>query len=127
MADSVTTFDIGNNATNALTAIAKKLNTTVEQVFPWYVTQARLRGILDLVSLVIFFTLMVYLFKFFMKKVQDGQENDEEPILWSVAAVTTMIATAIGAIIGLTYFSDIVTAILNPKYAAVTALLKSVK
>ena len=126
MVDSIGTktivagVDIGNNLTNLLTKLAEKIGTSVDQVFPWYVTQSVVTGWIHIIIYLIFLIGSPIVF-FKSYKKTDWDDGNIYSVL-CVGSAVIFFCCLIYTCAGLT--SDI-SMVINPKFNAIQQLLKS--
>ena len=113
---------------NALTQLANKLGTTVEQLWPMLVQQQRLEGITVVVMIALVFTVSLLILRNVKDKEWfDETKNSDPPTTAGVLGLVSTIGF-IGSIVFLVFGSKwIVTSIFNPEYWALKDIADMLK
>lgn len=135
--DVSATLDVGNNTkellqqggsavTKIIEQLAKSLGMTVEKIFPYYVKQAYLNGLMsmlvwsgfEIVCLILTGILLKLSFVYKEKEVKNASDNCD------FLAVVVFVFFGVGFIFGVFYLSDWITLMKNPEYTAIHTLIK---
>ena len=133
------TVDVGDNAKELLqhggTAVAKiveqlatTLGTTTEKIFPYYVKQAHLRGLVQTVVwagfevLFLFALIIAAAVGGYFHEHKGGDSNETGACF--IAGFIVFVIFGIGIVVGAFNLTDWITLIINPEYNAVSTLMK---
>jgi hypothetical protein len=132
MSDFNFSFDVGNNVANMLREVAHQLGITVDKIYPYFVYQQFVSGIIGVVSFLITAILTlggtILVFKMFLKakKDVDDEVGDED------CGIIKMMALGVFGVIMLVFFmitlsdfldSHYIAMIFNPHYYAIKDML----
>lgn len=110
--------DIGSNLTSLLERLASASGTTVDKVFPWYVKQQVIGGWVDLFLGIAVLTGLTLLFLLCIRRSDWDETNAYCP-----AGIVVGVVLGFAALCWFISFSTIIAQIMNPEYAAMSALL----
>jgi hypothetical protein len=112
----------GNAVTKIIADLAKSLGMTVEKIFPYYVKQSYLQGLLYMYVWggfeIILLIISIILFKFY--RVLTGEGSTTAGVL----AVIALIVFGIGLVVGVFCLPSWITLIKNPEYDAIHRLIE---
>ena len=116
--------DIGQNLASLLERLAQQIGTTADKVFPWYVQQAYLDGLIFLIVLAVVFIVSIAAVTYGVCK---GDWSTGEP--GNLAAALTIIGgvcLSMSVMSGMIGGSEHATKVLNPQYHAMKMLTRDV-
>lgn len=103
--------------------LATQIGVTVDTIFPWYVNQMRLEGIVGLVALIVTAFVLVYMIYEGTKQAKFGYDISRHDVM--------LIISVIFGCLWLTTFSieisTFVTKIMNPEFHAMQKLLLNLR
>ena len=115
------TLDMGPEASMLLQKLANQIGVTVEQIFPWYVHQAQLEGIICLCVFsffVLLATILIVVGTRGVKKYGVGHDHPNIPAICLIAG--SMVS--IGVLISMGALPETITKIANPNFHAMKML-----
>jgi hypothetical protein len=134
MSDFGFSFDVGNNVTNMLRDVAHQLGIAVEKIYPYFVFQQVVVGIIGVVTSIIMAVAIlggsIFLFKRYLKTRKENVYDDE--YVDEDTKYLKMMAYGAGSGILFAYFiltvvsflhSHYIAMILNPQYYAIKDML----
>jgi hypothetical protein len=114
--------DVGPNALHLLQQLATTLNTTVDKIFPWYVTQSSLEGYLTLGILASIFLTGLVMFTItynILLRIPKGFDNFSVKLVLMIVSIAMLIASSMGLC---SETRSSITKIQNPHYHAMQAI-----
>lgn len=109
--------DIGDNLTQLLEKLAHQIGTTADKVFPWYVQQQILSGIVGLIWTAVIFAIGLFLYRAAINKAEWSDYN--RYTFFSVVGVVIM---SLAFICIMFNTEDSIKQIMNPNYYALKAM-----
>jgi polyferredoxin len=81
MSDLNFSFDVGNNVTNMLRDVAHQLGIAVEKIYPYFVFQQVVNGVVEIVTFLLSCALLlggaIFFFKLYSKESKGNSNEDE--------------------------------------------------
>lgn len=118
-------IDVGENIMQALSALADKIGTTTEQVWPWMVKQAQLEAGIFIFLWVIVLALSVCGLKKCVAYLQSSDYRHDEMAI--TGAVFTGVATLVLIVMMVVEGPVVISKIFNPEYAALKSLMGMIR
>ena len=115
------TLDVGSEISSLLQKLADQIGVTVAQIFPWYVQQAWLEGVLFVALLLSFWAVFIPLLIVGAKKADFNNGNAWVPV--TIASGFVLTASLIFAAFETT---RAITKIANPNFHAMKMLTKDI-
>jgi hypothetical protein len=117
-------IDIGSNLTSLLERLAQQIGTTADKVFPWYVQQAYLDGVVSIVAWAVVFSvsLLAVTCGVLRGEWKYGEPGNLAAVLTILGGGCLVVSVALGMLGG----SGAVTKVLNPQYHAMQMLTRDV-
>lgn len=106
-------IDIGNRMAELLQALASKIGTTADRVFPWYIKQQVIEAKAAIIIIIMIFIASLLGICFSFKKA-DFDEGNRYCVILAISGFAFVVCLIIAAAGG----TQIITQLMNPEYHA---------
>jgi hypothetical protein len=130
MSDFGFSFDVGNNVTNMLRDVAHQLGIAVEKIYPYFVFQQVVNGVVEIVTFLLSCALLlggaIFFFKLYSKESKGEYDEDKDTRELKMIAFGFFSALLffifLFTVVNFQY-SHYIGMILNPHYYAIKDML----
>jgi hypothetical protein len=130
MSDFGFSFDVGNNVTNMLRDVAHQLGIAVEKIYPYFVFQQVVNGVVATVAFLISSLLIlggsIFFFKLYSKESRGdyNEDNDTRELkMWAFGFFSVLLFFVFLFTVATFPYSHYIGMILNPQYYAIKDML----
>jgi nitrate/nitrite transporter NarK len=125
--DTNVSLELGKNFTELIERLAQAIGTTADKIFPWYVRQEYLCGVIELaVSFTIISILSMITVIAYKRLADDRNHSNDLDEVWMgvfISSAFLLVFVLFGASLGM---SSMITSVLNPQYGAVHAMISDI-
>jgi len=130
MSDLNFSFDVGNNVTNMLRDVAHQLGIAVEKIYPYFVFQQVINGVVGIVTFLILSVLIlggaIFFFKLYSKENRGDYDEDNdtrELKMWAYGFGAALLFIVFLIRVTSFPYSHYIGMIFNPQYYAIKDML----
>jgi uncharacterized membrane protein YhaH (DUF805 family) len=123
--DTNVAVDLGKNTTELIMKLAQAMGTTADKIFPWYVRQEYIGGIVALAISILALVLLGMAAAVSYKRAYDSH-RDEYRNFWEIPALILTLAFILTACFVCLGMPSMVTSVVNPEYGAVHTMLRDI-
>jgi hypothetical protein len=130
MSDFNFSFDVGNNVTNMLRDVAHQLGIAVEKIYPYFVFQQVVNGVVGIVTFLISSALIlggaIFFSKLYSKESRGdyNEDNDTRELkMWTFGFFSVLLFFIFLFTVTTFPYSHYIGMILNPHYYAIKDML----